>query len=200
MAQRKIILVYRWTYRGVNEESQMNFHFNGAEPQSEAGFKTVMDEVWTAIKPGIAATTSLVRGYGYKNNSAVSDFTVDYVNEYGGAVAGTLAAPSGGVKPPGDVATFLRFGTVKRSLGGKPVYLYTYLHDVYMNSTGGEALHTTQKNALFTAFSKLVDGTLTNFGVRTTPDGQSAVGYPVVATNLTTHTVRHRGRRLPTNP
>lgn len=197
--RRKLIIVLRFTYRGALEEYQQSFHFDGAEPGSEAGWKTIADEVWAALKPAHPLSTSLVRAYGYEDDSPVSNSTVDYVNEYGGAVPGTLPNDAAGVKAQGDTAIYVRFNTPKRSVKGKPVYLYSYIHNVWIPPTGGETPATAQKAATVTAYTKLVDGTLLNFGHRTTPDGVQATSPPIVGTYLTTHTLRHRGRRLPTS-
>lgn len=201
MAQRRIVLVQRFTYRGLPEEWSNTYHFNGAAPASEAGWKTLMDEVWTALKPGIRNTTSLVRGYAYVDGPADSPSvsTVDYVNEYGGAVAGTFGTGTG-APAPGDVAIAVRYSSAKRSVKGKPVYSTRYYHGVVMPTTGGDSPDATWLPIFTTAVGKLVDGTLVNFGRLTLPDGTVCTTPVKVGPYVTTRTLKRRGKRPPTAP
>lgn len=203
--KRALVLVLSFSYRGAPEEYSIKFHFNGAQPASEAGWKTLTDEVWTALKPGFTPSTTLVRAYGYEDHAGwnvgdplLSVSTVDYVNEYGGAVPGTKATEASTPKSAGDQAIFARFPTPKRSTKGKPVYLYTYLHDIYVSPTTAENITAAHRTALLAAFAKLSDGTLTNFGKRTTPDGIAVSGSPMMPGYMTTRTLRRRGKRPPT--
>lgn len=200
MVQRRLVLVMSFTYRGLPEEYQNAFHFNGAEPASEAGWKSLSDEVWTALKPAHRASSSLVRAYGYGDDSAVADVTIDYVNEYGGAIAGTLANQASSPVCAGDQAYVLRYVTPKRSSKNKPVYLYTYLHNIYVALLSAENVDTTHRTAIANAYVKLTNGTLAQFGVRTTPDGVAATAMSSAPLTMTTHTLKHRGKRLPTTP
>jgi hypothetical protein len=203
--KRALVLVLSFSYRGAPEEYSMKFHFNGAQPASEAGWKTLTDEVWTALKPGFNTSSALQRSYGYEDHPGwdpgeplLSVSTVDYVNEYGGAVPGTKASESSTPKSAGDQAIYARFPTPKRSTKGKPVYLYSFIHDVYVSPTTAENITAAQRTALLTAFTKLADGSLTNFGKRTTPDGIAVGTPPTMPGYMTTRTLKRRGRRPPT--
>lgn len=203
--KRAIVLVMSFSYRGAPEEYSVKFHFNGAQPVSEAGWKIISDELIAALKPSLNTTTSFLRAYGYEDHTSwspgdplLSVSTVDYVNEYGGAIPGTKAAEASTPKCAGDQAIFCRYATTKRSTKGKPVYLFTYLHDIYVSPTTAENITATSRTALLTAWAKLSDGTLANFGKRTTPDGSAVAGALSIPGYMTTRTLKRRGKRPPT--
>lgn len=200
--QRRIVLILGFTYRGALEEYSSTFHFNGATPASEAGWKTVADELWTALKPALPATVSLRRAYGYEDGDPTdpSVATVDYVVNYGGAVPGTLTVASTHEVAPGDSAATLRLSSPKRSVKGKPVYSIRYFHPAVFVDLAPDVLSSTQKTPLETFGGKLVDGTLVNFGHLTLPDGTVCTTPARAGTYITTRTLKRRGKRPPTTP
>lgn len=194
-----ITIVHKFTWRGdTNEEWQTTYHFDGATPSSDVRWKALADAIIASEKTIYTSQVKVVRAFGHEPSNKIAVWGYDYENGTG-AVSGTLAVPSG-TYMPGDIAAWLRWRTAAKTSLGKPIFLRNYYHGVYDNGTAlgtsTDQLATPQKTAMeafgaawVTGFS---DGVATHH--RCGPRG--AVGsVPQASTNLTTHSLKKRGKR-----
>jgi len=193
MAKPALVLVKRFTYRGTTEEWSNKYHFAESPPINPAAWKTLADAVAAAEKLIYTSVTSIVRAYGYDDGDSHSVCTIDYA-ALGATIPGTFTTSGAG--NPGDVAAWIRWSTSKRTSKGKPVYARKYYHDVYQQSGFPDQLISTQKTAFQTFGDKLKSGTIPGFTL-CLADGTDA-DTCTVSQNLTTRTLKRRGKRPPT--
>lgn len=202
-----LTIIKRFTYRGdTTEEFSNTYWLSGSTPASDAGWRTVFDEVVAVEKQVYPATVSVIRGYGYdgftvdadgKVNPNDSVFSVDLTASPNTPVAGTLTI-SGGIQAPGDSAVWVRWKTSRRS-SGKPIYLRKYFHPAMLGAAAKDDLAGQQTTALNALGTALQTTGLTNGGTIINPkhptDTILGHGASVFAT---TRTLKRRGKRPPT--
>ena len=196
-----LTVIKRFTYRGnPNEEYSNTYALSGTTPADSGAWRTLFDALVTAEKTVYPPAVSVVRGYGYDSIPSAGDsaiWSVDLTVTPNSPVAGTLVVGTAPVTP-GDDAVWVRWGLDRFNSKGKRVYLRKYFHPGMLNSTtGGDALHSTQKNALTAFGDKLRDGTFAGSRVITDRLGTAVVGTGVSA-YATTRTLKRRGKRPPT--
>lgn len=189
-----ITIVKRFQYRGLPEEYSNTYHFSGTTPSDQAGWKTLADAVIAAERMCLGGAVSYVRAYGYEAGNEHSVATVDYVALGGTLVIGGLATPSGATSQPGDVAMWVRMKRPGRSSKGKNVYCRKYFHPAVGTSSDVDLVHPTVRAAMVTLANKLTDGTLPGSFRWTAPQG-GALSEPFAGTNLTTRSLKRRGKR-----
>lgn len=182
-ATPSIKIVKSLPYQGGTRLYSNRYHFNGGTPASDAAWHTLMDNVTAAEKAIFTSTQHIVEAVGYAAGSDVPVSSKVYT------LAGTFSTPTGGAQM-GEVAALARWSTTARSTKNHPVYLFSYWHGVYIDTSGDNELllgtlktaMTTYANAWVSGFS---DGSLTL--VRAGPNGATGL-TPVVEANVTVHT------------
>lgn len=192
-----IVIVKRFTYRGVPEEFSNQYHFSGTVPSDTAGWKTLADAIIAAEKLASTPQVSFVKAYGYEAGNDNSVAQIDYELPPNTVVVGTGTFGTNGTA--GDQAATTRWYTGASSSRGKKIYCRKYWHGI--NSGGGtpnDNLNTTQRTAIQTFAAKLIDGTLPGSFKYCGPQG-AVLQAPETSTWLTTRTLKRRGKRPPTS-
>lgn len=187
-----IVIVTRFNYRGNAEEYSNKYHFSGDTPGTDAAWKTLADAIIASQKTCVPNGHDFVRAYGYAAGNEHSVATVDYVALGGTLATGTLAAPSSGVRHPGDVAMVLRGLRQGKNAKGRNTYCFKYLHGAY--SDGTDNVVTTQKTALLAHGNKMIDGTLPGSAKWCAPQAQPILNVSIMPF-VTTRTLKRRGKR-----
>lgn len=189
-----IVLVQSFTYRDAPEEWSNRYHFTGTAPADPTGWHDLAVALFTLVKPCLPATNSLVRAYGYLNDTDHAVATVDFTTGGLSPIPGT-ATVSGNVAP-GDTAMTCRWKTARLTSKGKPIYLRKYFHGVLLNTTDTDKVAAAQETAL----STFATAVLTNWGSTSSklcgPDGVTPTA-PAASIWATTRTLKRRGKRPP---
>lgn len=194
-------IIKRMTYRGNLEEWANNYWLTGTPPASDAGWKTLADQLIAEEKVCYLGTVAAVRAYGYNDNDPHADsvFVYDYLAA-AATVSGTASSGTG-TYPAGDQAAWVRWGT-SRYARGKRIYLRKYFHGVPTDedspSTSDNVAPgwSTAANAYA---QKLLDGTAAHGRkIRSQPQDEVLVSK-AVSTYITVRQLRRRGKRPPTS-
>jgi hypothetical protein len=191
-----LTLVKSFTYRGGPEQWSNTYFMDGAIPASSASWHTLAAAVAAAEKTLYDVNTTIVKYIGHAAGSSIAVWSEDLVAE-SATIAGTYSE-TGAFRCGGDTAAWIRWKTAAITSKGKPIYLRSYYHPAYVQSTGASdpiasswtALAATFGAAWVTGFAD--GGSVTHH--RAGPHG--AVGSnPVPSTYATTRTLERRGRR-----
>lgn len=189
-----ITIVQRFPYRGIDEEWSNTYHFSGTTPANDAAWKALADAIIASMADAFTNQVSWVAAYGYEAGNELSVFQYDYTALPGEQVIGTFN-PGTAPEMPGDVAATTRWTTPDTTSRGKRIYLRKYWHGVHSNGQlTGDTLYAAQKTELDEHAAKLIDGTLPGGFKYCGPQGAVA-SDPVTNPNLTTRTLKRRGKR-----
>lgn len=190
-----ITIIKRFTYRDQPEEFSNTYHFSGTTPVDRAAWKVLADAIITAERAATLSNVSFVGAYGYEAGTEHSVAQLDYdIAPDAPALAGTLAVTDN--RCSGDVAATIRWYTGAYSSRGKKIYCRKYMHGVMASTADQDELATPQRTAYQTFAAKLIDGTLPGGFKYCGPQG-AVLSAPLVATYLTTRTLKRRGKRPP---
>lgn len=183
-----------FTYRGSAEIWSNRYHFNGSNPADATEWLAIATALINTEKTLYSSATTVVFVAGYTSDTGPAVYTKDYTIMPAAPVPGSFST-TGLVRATGDDAAWVRWWCGQYSSRGKKVYARKYYHDVYMPSTGGDSLATTQKTAYGTHGSLLMTGmAVTGYSTRYICDksGNVAQSYNNV-TYITTRTLKRRG-------
>lgn len=206
-AQTGLTIVKEFTYEGVAEEWSNTYWLTGSVPADATAWRALFDAVVLKEKPCFDTNTTVIRGYGYADNTghrsgdtgAVSPavWTVDLKTSPEVVVHGTLAtAATTHPDAPGDAANWVRWRTSRNNTKGKPIFLRKYFHGVHTNGVGSSDYpYSVQKTNLIALGLAMQDGTLPG-ARKVTAAGQTDVITSYGAnTYITTRTLHRRGKR-----
>lgn len=189
MAVVVLITQKSFSYRGAAEEYANVYHLSGTQPADQAAWQTLADAVKDLERPILPSSATWTTWLGYNEGSENADFTGAHTGTLTGSLVTTSLAPA-----PGDCAVWERWSTGDRSSTGKPIFLRKYFHPAYISTAGGDAVGTAQRTGLGSFGSGMVAGTLPGSMKVCRPNGHVGV-TPLAATNVTTRTLKRRGRR-----
>lgn len=201
-----LTIVKRFTYRGdPTEEYSNTYWFTGTAPSGDTAWRALFDAVVAVEKAIYPADTTVVRGYGYNDDTghksgdtgAVSPavFVVDMTSSPNTPVAGTFAT-SGYTRSAGDAAVVLRLKTSRLTSKGKPIYLRKFFHPAYWSSTNGpDIIGTAQLTALNALGAALHSGTLSGTHTLTAAGENDTIINHAGSNFITTRTLKRRGKR-----
>jgi hypothetical protein len=193
-----LTIVKSFNYRGSSEEWSNTFFMDGDLPSSPASWKTLADAVIAEEVLVYTSRCTVVRAIGHQAGESVAVWAYDYA-AMGGTTPGSFTPTTGTRLQAGDAAAWLRWSTDAKTSKGKPIYLRSYIHDVYAGASGGDddLLDTAQKTALEEYGADWIAGFVDGDGVthhRAGPHG--VVGLVAEAsTYVTTRTLERRGKR-----
>jgi hypothetical protein len=195
-----LVLVKSFLYRAdANEEWSNRYYLTGADPASPAEWTTLFDAFVAQEKLLYPATTKVVRGYGYTDDSPTSAAVWSRDLVAGSITVAGTATPSGR-SMPGDVVAVVRWKTSRLTSKGKPIYLRKFFHDPWGQGTTGDLLNTTMKSA-YEAFANLLwsGAGIGSRHIRGPGQTSETIVGASCSPYLTTRTLKRRGRR-PTSP
>lgn len=191
-----LTLVKSFFYRGAPEEWSNTYFMTGDLPSSPASWKTLADAVIADEVPLYDVNTTVVRAIGHKAGESVAVWSFDYEGA-GAAVPGTYTE-TGAFRGPGDTAAWIRWSTDQLTSRGKPIFLRSYFHPAYIESTGpSDPIAASWVTAAQEYGDDWVAGFADGDGVvhhRAGPHG--VVGITALpSTYATTRTLERRGKR-----
>jgi len=192
-----IVLVKKFTYRGDPEEEWSNkYWLTGTPPATSADWRLLFDQVVNIEHPCYAATSKVVAGIAYNDNTenAHAVWTVD-LEALGQTVPGTLTDAAGVPKMAGDQAGVVEWRTNRKNSRGKWIYLRKYMHDGFVGLPNADNL----SGGTAAAYQQLANELLQGFGSggwkirsqRQDEDLATGSHLPYV----TTRTLHRRGKR-----
>jgi len=193
MASPGIVTVKRFTFRDRDEEWSNRYHFGGAAPSDAAAWRTFADGLISAERLILRGDTKIVRALCYEDTDNDSVYTYNLAL-FGGEVTGADPMTPPDDYMPGDVASWIRWDTGRRTSTGKPIYLRKYFHNAGKKSGTTDQIDDGTKAAMETFAADCVSGLTGGFVIADSPSGD-AVSDPVVSLYLTTRTLKRRGRR-----
>lgn len=167
-------IVKSTAYKGGSRQWSNRYHFNGGTPADATHWHTLMDAVTTAEKATLNSDTHIIEALGYAAGSDVAVASKVY------SLAGTVSVGGNDHLTPLECAALVRWSTAARSTKNHPIYCFSYIHNVLIDSSvaGWDKLGSGQKTALGTYASSWIsgfsDGSIT--AVRATPTGHAATG------------------------
>jgi hypothetical protein len=206
--QTGITVVKRFTYRGdANEEFSNTYWLTGSPPADATAWRTLFDALVTQEKTCYHSGVSVIRGYGYDDNTghksgdtgtvAPSVWTVDLTVAPNTPVAGTATFTGGDVQASGDQAGWVRWKTDRRTdPGGKAIYLRKYFHGVILQVLPNQD---NIKASLVTAYgafgTKMRDGSFADSRTVTAAGHEDTLTSSGASVYVTTRTLKRRGKR-----
>jgi len=195
-----LTLVKKFDYRGNDEEWTNTYFFTGDAPTSPASWKTLADNVAAGEKTLYPSSTHIVRAIGHEAGESVAVWSYDYEANTE-EIAGTYAE-TGASRDAGDTAQWIRWSTDQMTSLGKPIYLRSYYHPGFRQTSGtADQVAPSWQTAAQAYGDDWIDGFLDGDSEerhRCGPHG--AVGLVTAYSEfITTRTLKRRGRR-PTTP
>jgi hypothetical protein len=173
-ATPSVKIVKSTIYEGGSRQWSNRHHFNGGTPADLTHWTTFVNAIVTAEKLCTLNETSYVEAICY---GAGSDLPLHTITLSG---SGAISGPGGAILPcPLQVAALIRWSTDQRTSKNHPIYLFSYMHNVLVNTAASnETVWATQRTDLQTYAAAWVSGFSdgTNTLVRAGPNGASALG------------------------
>lgn len=191
-----VTLVKRINYRGdATEEFSNQYWLSGGVPADATAWKALADALIAQEKTVYPSGVTVVRAYGYNDNSptAASVWSYDYLS-HTATVAGTLAVGTG-VANPGDCAVWVRWRTSRNNSKGKPIYLRKYIHPAVSSAGTPDVVLPAQRTALLALGNKLYDGTFLDARTIRSASSSETITAADTSPYVTTHTLKRRGKR-----
>lgn len=191
-----LTLVKSFTYRGSPEQWSNTYFFNGTMPATPSSWHALAAAVSAQEKTLYDASQTIVKWIGHQAGSSIAVWSEDLVAE-SATIAGTYTE-TGAFRGPGDTAAWVRWKTSQITSKGKPIYLRSYFHPAYVESTGASDPLASSWTTLALAFGNAwiagFDDGDSVLHKRCGPHG--AVGLTAAtSTYATTRTLERRGRR-----
>lgn len=163
------------------------YHFNGGTPADSTHWKALADAILPYEKQLITSGLHVVEAIGYAAGSDVPVWSFTY------NAAGTASYDSSDGPCPSDVAALLRYATTARTSKNHPIYLFSYYHNAYRETSSGIDSISLELKSEIEAFGTawiagFSDGT--NTYVRSGPNG--ATGTSRSVEDYLTHRDFHR--------
>lgn len=170
-ATPSIKIVKTGSYKGGTRTWSNRYHFTGGVPADLSHWTTFAGNIATAEKLALTEDATFIEAVAYLAGSDLPLWTISLSGN--GSVSGT-----GGNAMPLEVCGLLRWGTAARTSKNHPIYLFSYMHDVFGAQSGpheqlSSAVHTALGTYAAAWLSGFSDGT--NTYVRAGPNGASAV-------------------------
>lgn len=171
-------VVKRTAYKGGTKEWSNRYHFNGGTPANAAAWLSFFNAVVNDEKQALPPETHIVGGVGYNAGSEVPVWSTSV------DIAGTAAVFGSSPLAPLEVCALIRYTTTARTSKNHPIYLFNYVHGVYLDAGSDRELLQVQQKGDFesladTWIAGYSDGA--NVYVRAGPNGATAVSRVVNA-------------------
>lgn len=187
-----IVVTYRFTYRGSDEEWSQKYHHDGTAPSSPSAWRDWCDVFTIAVRNVLGTQVHIVRYNCYEDLSAPTTYTYNLA-DWAGEIAGEWAPSSGEDWASGDTAYLERWNTGRMSSKGKPVYLFKYFHPAGILEATPDDLAPTLKTVMDTFGAALETGLSSGLKIAD-KNGNAVTGYHTEP-YATTRTLKRRGRR-----
>lgn len=195
MAAPGVTMVFKFKYRGNDEEWSQQYHFVGDPPSDDTAWDALIDDLALILRDATTTRVTQVRAYGYDDTDHdavhVRDFAV-----VGPQYVGTIDATTQDVAP-GDAAAWIRWKTGLLNSKGKPIYLRKYFHSVVLvgpTDDDQDSIAPTYTSALVNAGETLM-GTAGDWPGIADPSGRAPDGPVAGSIFVTTRTLKRRGAR-----
>jgi hypothetical protein len=159
-------------YRQATRTFTNRYHFTGGTPADDTHWHTLFDNIVAGEKAIYSTRVTIVAAVGYGAGSDLPVSSKTY------SQAGTWTPGGSDVQCPGDCVALERWSTAARTSKNHPVYLYSYWHGVYRDSSDPDTLASGQQAAMQTYAQNwwntgFSDGAVTY--VRAGPNGANAI-------------------------
>jgi hypothetical protein len=128
-----IKLRYVSPWKGGTREWSNRMHFAGGTPPDATHWSTLAVAIRDEYKSMFTSDTTIVGAVGYGAGSDLPVWSTSW------STAGTYS-PGTGLRTPLEVCALIRYSTDQRSVKNHPIYLYQYMHDVFVQDTGSRSL------------------------------------------------------------
>lgn len=170
-------------YEGGTKVWSNRYFFTGDDPSNSASWLALFNARKTDESILIPPSVSINGWVGYNAGSDVP------VASGSASIAGLSVPGSAHSAAPGDCAAVTRFSTDQRSLKNHPIYLYKFVHGVWIDeAVSNDKLHGDQKNSIETSYQAWITGYTVDGTVRHLCGPRGAVAL----TRLVNTYIRHR--------